>query len=61
MEATKRNFWGYRNEMDEEYNFFWKTMELCDWEQEGNDEKVLEPVINIFRSRITRLFSSLKI
>lgn len=27
------------------YDFFWNTMELCDWENEGNDDKVLEPVI----------------
>ena len=25
--------------------FFWKTMELCDWKYEGNDDKVLRPVI----------------
>lgn len=27
------------------YNFFWDTMELCDWSYEGDDDKVLEPVI----------------
>lgn len=27
------------------YQFFWDTMELCDWEQEGNDDKVLKPVV----------------
>ncbi len=29
----------------EKYNLFWKTMELCDWNNEGNDELVLLPVI----------------
>ena len=24
---------------------FWKTMELCDWRFEGDDDKVLKPVI----------------
>lgn len=27
------------------YNFFWNTMELCDWNNEGDDDKVLRPVI----------------
>ena len=31
--------------MFREYNFFWTTMELCDWDQEGDDDKVLKPVI----------------
>lgn len=31
--------------MIEKYNFFWTTMELCDWTKEGDDEKVLKPVI----------------
>ena len=31
--------------MDEKYDFFWTTMELCNWEEEGDDEKVLKPVI----------------
>ncbi len=28
------------------YGFFWKTMELCAWDNEGNDMLVLEPVID---------------
>ncbi len=28
-----------------QYQFFWETMELCDWSQEGDDAKVLNPVI----------------
>ena len=31
--------------MIEKYGFFWTTMELCDWKMEGDDDKVLEPVI----------------
>lgn len=31
--------------MIEKYNFFWTTMELCDWKKEGDDDKVLKPVI----------------
>lgn len=27
------------------YQFFWSTMELCDWRHEGDDGKVLTPVI----------------
>lgn len=27
------------------YDFFWRTMELCDWNKEGNDDQVLSPVI----------------
>lgn len=33
------------------YDFFWKTMKLCDWEYEGNDELVLRPVITYLSSR----------
>ena len=29
----------------DKYQFFWSTMELCDWAQEGNDDRVLKPVI----------------
>lgn len=29
----------------EKYQFFWDTMELCDWDKEGDDELVLKPVI----------------
>ncbi|MCM1065702.1 MAG: DUF4240 domain-containing protein [Eubacterium sp.] len=31
--------------MNRKYDFFWKTMELCDWEKEGDDDQVLKPVI----------------
>lgn len=31
--------------MIEKYDFFWTTMELCDWKMEGDDDKVLKPVI----------------
>ena len=31
--------------MIEKYGFFWTTMELCDWKMEGDDDKVLKPVI----------------
>lgn len=27
------------------YDFFWTTMELCDWSKEGDNDKVLKPVI----------------
>lgn len=27
------------------YQFFWNTMELCDWNYEGDDDKVLMPLI----------------
>lgn len=27
------------------YDFFWTTMELCDWKKEGDDDKVLKPVV----------------
>lgn len=31
--------------MTDKYQLFWHTMELCDWESEGDDTKVLKPVI----------------
>ena len=31
--------------MTSKYQLFWKTMELCDWEYEGDDDSVLKPVI----------------
>ena len=27
------------------FQFFWDTMELCDWSHEGDDSQVLRPVI----------------
>ena len=33
------------------YDFFWKTIELCDWNHEGDDELVLMPVINYLASK----------
>ena len=35
----------------DKYTFFWKTMELCDWDHEGNDDLVLEPVIKYLSSK----------
>lgn len=29
----------------DKFQFFWDVMELCDWKQEGNDDKVLKPVV----------------
>lgn len=29
----------------DKFRFFWAAMDLCDWSQEGNDDKVLAPVI----------------
>ncbi len=29
----------------DKYELFWSTMELCNWDNEGNDDKVLFPVI----------------
>ena len=29
----------------DKYQFFWDVMELCDWAHEGDDEKVLKPVV----------------
>ncbi len=30
---------------------FWKIMELCDWDNEGDDDKVLKPVIEHLASK----------
>lgn len=30
----------------DKYSFFWNVMSLCDWRYEGEDEKVLEPVVS---------------
>ncbi|MCM1102095.1 MAG: DUF4240 domain-containing protein [Clostridium sp.] len=31
--------------MPGKYDFFWNTIELCDWDKEGDDDKVLKPVV----------------
>lgn len=31
--------------MLKKYDFFWTTMELCDWKKESDDDKVLKPVV----------------
>lgn len=31
--------------MPGKFDLFWTTMELCDWRDEWNDDKVLRPVI----------------
>ena len=31
--------------MNGRYDFFWNTMELCNWDKAGNDDKVLKPVL----------------
>ena len=28
-----------------EFSFFWDTVRLCDWSLEGDDDKVLQPVV----------------
>lgn len=33
------------------YEFFWRTMERCDWTKEGGDEKVLMPIVKYLSSR----------
>lgn len=33
------------------YDYFWKTMELCDWNKEGNDRLVLMPIIDFLSSQ----------
>ena len=35
----------------DKYDFFWKTMDLCDWSKEGDDELVLKPVIEYLSSK----------
>ncbi len=36
---------GEKTAMIGKYDFFWNTMELCDWKKEGDDDQVLKPVI----------------
>ena len=36
---------GIRNIMPNKFQPFWNIMELCDWNNEGDDDKVLKPVI----------------
>lgn len=33
------------------YEFFWNTMELCDWTKEGDDNKVIMPVVKYLSSQ----------
>lgn len=43
--------------MTDKYQFFWNTMELCDWENEGDDTKVLKPVIeHLSRQNDNKIF-----
>ena len=35
----------------DKYTFFWKTIKLCDWTHEGNDDLVLQPVIQYLASQ----------
>ncbi len=37
--------------MMEKYKLFWDTMELCDWTKEGDDDKVLKPVIKFLSTQ----------
>ena len=39
------NFLFKKDKEQDRYSFFWNAMNLCDWKYEGEDEKVLEPVI----------------
>lgn len=41
------------------YGFFWKTMELCAWDNEGNDMLVLEPVIDYLSQKPDNAVESL--
>lgn len=41
--------------MLEKFGFFWATMELCDWSKEGNDDKVLKPVIKYLSEQEDRI------
>jgi len=49
--ADKSEFMGVikslfkKDKEQDRYSFFWNTMELCDWNYQGEDEKVLEPVV----------------
>ena len=33
------------------YDLFWETMELCDWDHEGDDDRVLLPVIQYLSAK----------
>ena len=39
------NFSFKKEKEQDKYSFFWNVMDLCDWKYEGEDDKVLEPVI----------------
>lgn len=32
-------------DVENKFDYFWSVMDLCDWEQEGDDDAVLSPVI----------------
>lgn len=35
----------------EQFQFFWDTMALCDWNEEGDDELVLKPVVQFLAAQ----------
>lgn len=37
--------------MPDKFQFFWTTMDLCDWSKEGDDDKVLKPVVKYLSSQ----------
>ena len=41
--------------MHGKFDFFWSTMELCDWSKEGDDDKVLKPVIQYLSKQDDRM------
>ena len=45
---------GQQQYSDNQYGFFWQTMQLCDWDQEGNDMLVLKPVIEFLSKQKDR-------
>lgn len=46
QETSEEENYGMSGETQNgKYVFFWETMELCDWEFEGDDDKVLASVI----------------
>lgn len=49
------NFIRIKKQKEDSESFFWKVMELSDWQYEGNDEKVLEPVITFLSNQSDEL------